>query len=348
MQTSLFSFELPEELIARFPPEKRGTSRLMVLERDSGNIYHRKVTDLPDLTDKSSLIIFNDTRVRKARVFAVNAETGGRGEFLFIEPVAGRDAADFSTWDCVVDKARKKRIGQKWLFPGSLTAEITEAPAGDRRIITFEKPLDESWFEQYGHIPLPPYMKREDEKEDSERYQTVYAKNTGSAAAPTAGLHFTPDILESLEEKGIQIGWVTLNVGLGTFAPVRTEHIEDHSMHTERYNVPDETAELVNKAKKEKRNIIAVGTTSLRTLESAWDTETGKLRRGEGATDIFIYPGYKFKVVNQLFTNFHTPESTLLMLVSAFCGRDKIINAYKTAVQMRYRFFSYGDAMFIK
>jgi S-adenosylmethionine:tRNA ribosyltransferase-isomerase len=247
-----------------------------------------------------------------------------------------------------VDKARKKRIGQKWLFPGNLTAENTDVPANDRRIITFEKPLDENWFEQYGHIPLPPYMKREDKKEDSERYQTVYAKNTGSAAAPTAGLHFTPGILKSLEKKGIQIGWVTLNVGLGTFAPVRTENIEDHSMHTERYNVPVKTAELVNKARKDGRNIIAVGTTSLRTLESAWDTETGKLRNGDGATDIFIYPGYKFKVVNQLFTNFHTPESTLLMLVSAFSGRDKIINAYKTAVQMHYRFFSYGDAMFIK
>jgi len=341
MKTSLFSFNLPEKLIAQEPPEQRGSSRLMVLERfDDAVPQSLDMVDLPSLIEPGTLMVFNDTRVRKARVFAENAETGGRGEFLFINPTIDGD------WDCIVDKAKKKRSGQKWLFPGNVIGTIIGSPASDRRTVHLDPVPSESWFETHGHIPLPPYMRRPDNSEDAERYQTVYARNTGSAAAPTAGLHFTEDILEKLKKRGVQISWVTLEVGLGTFSPVRTENIQDHPMHYEKYYVSEETSLAVGTARKEGRKILAVGTTAVRTLEASWNGT--QIESGEGSTNIFIYPGYQFKVVDQLFTNFHTPNSSLLMLVSAFCGRKKIMDAYDSAIKKEYRFFSYGDAMLIR
>jgi len=341
MKTSLFSFNLPENLIAQEPPLQRGTSRLMVLNRvGSGGPSHMKMSDLPSLIEPGTVMVFNDTRVRKARLFAVNAATGGRGEFLFIHPTPDGE------WDCIVDKAKKRRIGQKWIFPGDVTATITGAPASDMRTLRLDPLPPEEWFESHGHIPLPPYMRRPDNSEDARRYQTIYAKNTGSAAAPTAGLHFTDEILTGLVERGIEIAWVTLEVGLGTFAPVRTENIQDHPMHHEKYSVPAETSRMVAEARKEGRKILAVGTTAVRTLEASWNGRG--LESGEGSTDLFIYPGYEFRSVDQIFTNFHTPNSSLLMLVSAFCGRKKLMDAYRIAIEEEYRFFSYGDAMFIR
>jgi S-adenosylmethionine:tRNA ribosyltransferase-isomerase len=342
MRTSLFSFDLPDRLIAQEPPEVRGTSRLMVLERNRPEAppVHSEVGSLTDFIEPGTLMIFNDTRVRKARMIGKNAETGGKGEFLFLSSDAD------GIWDCVVDKAKKKRPGQKWIFPGGVAGTIVGSPATDRRTLELVPAQTESWFEEHGHIPLPPYMKRPDRPEDAKRYQTVYARETGSAAAPTAGLHFTPGILDGLEAAGIEKAWVTLRVGLGTFAPVRTEEIEDHPMHSEGYFVPKETAEAVDRAKSEGRKVLAVGTTAVRTLEASWNGES--LATGPGETDLFVYPGYEFGVVDQMFTNFHTPNSSLLMLVSAFCGRERLLEAYRIAVEKEYRFFSYGDAMLIR
>ncbi len=350
MQTSLFSFDLPDELIAQEPPKQRGTCRLMVMNRQPPEASspgsaqdkprHMSMGDFPGLLEPGSVVVFNDTRVRKARMFAENMETGGKGEFLFIQPTAGGD------WDCVVDRAKKKKEGQRWRFPGGREAAIISSPATDRRVVRFDLPPGDQWFEEYGHIPLPPYMRRPDSAEDAARYQTVYARETGSAAAPTAGLHFTTAILDELRARGIIVLWVTLEVGLGTFAPVRAENITDHPMHTEKYRVPRETALEINKARKEGRKVIGVGTTSVRTLEASW--KDGELVSGEGRTNLFIYPGYKFKVVDAIFTNFHTPKSTLLMMISAFCGRERLLTAYQEAVEKGYKFFSYGDAMFVK
>lgn len=340
MQNSLFSFNLPEELIAQEPPEKRGTSRLMVMDRNGTHpLQQLSITDLPSLIDPGTVMVFNDTRVRKARIFGENSETGGRGEFLFLNPSSD------GGWDCLVDKAKKKKIGQKWNFPGGVTGTISGTPATDRRTVLLDPVPSELWFEENGHIPLPPYMRRPDNKEDAERYQTVYAKNTGSAAAPTAGLHFTHEIIKELEDNGVETAWVTLQVGLGTFAPVRTEKIEDHPMHYESYSVPSDTSAKVARARQEGRKILAVGTTAVRTLEASWNGS--ELEAGDGSTNLFIYPGYEFKVVDQLFTNFHTPNSSLLMLVSAFCDRERLLESYDAAIRAKYRFFSYGDAMLI-
>ncbi|MCA1950772.1 MAG: tRNA preQ1(34) S-adenosylmethionine ribosyltransferase-isomerase QueA [Treponema sp.] len=339
MDRTDFSFELPPELIAQHPPEERGKSRLMVLNRSTGRREHRVVADLPDLVPEGALMVFNDSRVRKARLFARAVDTGAEVEFLLTRFLGG------CRWEAMVKRAKRRRAGSRYQFPDGTMAEI-EGEDGDLRIIAFERPIDDAWLDTYGHIPLPPYIKRPDEAEDDQRYQTVYAKNTGSSAAPTAGLHFTEEILERLDARGIERVFVTLHVGLGTFMPVRADRIEDHVMHEETYSVSDETASAVERAKREKRPVIAVGTTSVRTLESAWEGD--RLRRGDGATSIFIYPPYHFKVVDQLFTNFHTPESTLLMLVSAFAGREFILESYAEAVRERYRFFSYGDAMYIQ
>ena len=250
----------------------------------------------------------------------------------------------------MVKSAKKQKNGMRYQFPDGTVAQIVDFPGNEKtefRALKFDFPLDEKWFEKNGHIPLPPYIKREDTEEDSERYQNVYAKETGSAACPTAGLHFTEEMLSCLAEKNIERDFVTLHVGLGTFLPVRESIIENHKMHEEVYTISESTAEKINKAKREGRPILAVGTTSVRTLESSAD-EKGFVKSGTSSTRIFMYPGYKFKVVDQMFTNFHTPESTLIMLVSAFAGRENILNAYKNAVENRYRFFSYGDAMFIR
>jgi S-adenosylmethionine:tRNA ribosyltransferase-isomerase len=346
MKTSDFLFDLPENLIAQYPPEKRGQSRLLVLDRKSGLREHRMTAELPEILsawEKKPLLVFNNSKVRKARLLGVSAETGAKVEFLLLNKI------DENTWKAMAQRAKRRRPGSRYVFDDHTEAEIS-AEDGEFRIIRFDRPIADSWLDIHGHIPLPPYIKRDDNKTDSDRYQTVYAKNTGSAAAPTAGLHFTKEILAELERQGMETAFVTLHVGLGTFLPVRAVNIEDHIMHEESFTIDEETAAKIEKAKAEKRPVLAVGTTSVRTLESAWVCDTaspsgGHLKQGDGATSIFIYPGYQFKVVDTIFTNFHTPGSTLLMLVSAFAGRDLILESYKEAVEKGYRFFSYGDAM---
>jgi S-adenosylmethionine:tRNA ribosyltransferase-isomerase len=297
------------------------------------------VGDLPALLDRGSLLVFNNSKVRKARIYGIS-ETGARVEFLLLQARGSYD------WTFMAGRSKRRRPGSRYAFEGGLSGEILGGEA--TRLIRFDRPVDDAWLDRHGHIPLPPYIKRPDTPADWERYQTVYAAIAGSSAAPTAGLHFTREILAELESRGLETAFITLHVGPGTFLPVRSEHIEDHVMHEESYYINEETAAKVEKARAEGRPVVAVGTTSLRALESAWDEAQGRLRRGEGATSIFIYPGYAFKLADQLFTNFHTPESTLLMLVSAFAGRDFILESYREAVEKRYRFFSYGDAMLIR
>lgn len=343
MQTSDFNFELPEELIAQRPSGERGNDKLMLLNKISCQVEHFKMEQLVDLVAPGTLMVFNDSRVRRSRCYGIKTTNGREQEFMFLNPIG-----DGSSWNTMVKGAKKVKTNNEYKFAdGSIGVIENVVEFSEFRIIKFEKPLNETWFENNGHIPLPPYIRREDDDTDSDRYQTVYAKETGSAAAPTAGLHFTEEILKKLNDKGVELAWVTLHVGLGTFLPVREDNIEDHKMHTEYYTVSDETAKKVAKAKAEGRPVLAVGTTSVRTLESASD-ENGNLISGTRGTNIFMYPGYKFKVVDQMFTNFHTPESTLIMLVSAFAGKENILSAYKIAVENKYRFFSYGDCMLIK
>ncbi|MDR2160410.1 MAG: tRNA preQ1(34) S-adenosylmethionine ribosyltransferase-isomerase QueA [Treponema sp.] len=345
MKTSDFTFDLPPHLVAQYPAA-RGQSRLMVLDRRNGTRRHRMTADLPSLLTKGDLLVFNDSRVRKARLFAVSAETGAATEFLLLKRI------DAFSWQAMGRQARRRRKGSRYVFPdgagaAAARAEITEE-AGELRTLRFDRPVDDLWLDRYGHVPLPPYIRRGDTAADGERYQTVYAGAAGSVAAPTAGLHFTRELLAALTAAGIETAFVTLHVGLGTFLPVRSERVEDHVMHEEWYRVDEEAARRAGAARSEGRRIIAVGTTSLRTLESAWETAgppPSRLRAGEGTTSIFIYPGYRFRAVDGLFTNFHTPGSTLLMLAAAFAGRDRILESYAEAVREGYRFFSYGDAM---
>ena len=346
MQTKDFYFDLPEDLIAQKPSGVRGDDKLMFLNRTTGDVEHHVMADLVDLVDEGTLMVFNNSRVRRSRCYAIKNSSGREQEFLFLNQMT----SDGTTWNTMVKGAKKVKAGGEYTFKDGSVGVIVdnEADKGTEfRTISFPFSLDEAWFERNGHIPLPPYIRREDDDTDSERYQTVYAKETGSSAAPTAGLHFTEPLLEKLKAKGIDLEWVTLHVGLGTFLPVRSDNIEDHKMHEEWYTVSEDTARKINEAKKEGRKILAVGTTSVRTLESACDDD-GVVKAGTRSTRIFMYPGYKFKVVDQMFTNFHTPESTLIMLVSAFAGREHILSAYQKAVENRYRFFSYGDAMLIK
>lgn len=341
-----FDFNLPEELIAQHPSGIRGQDKLMLLNRKTGETEHHNMSDLPDLILPGTLMIFNNSKVRRARCYGIKETTGREQEFMFLNQLDSTG----NTWNTMVKGAKKQKPGMRYTFPDGTTGTIIEREENtgtEFRALRFESPVTEEWFEKNGHIPLPPYIKREDTEEDSERYQNIYAKETGSAACPTAGLHFTEEMLSRLSEKGIERDFVTLHVGLGTFLPVREEKIEDHKMHEEVFTVSEATAEKINQAKKEGRPILAVGTTSVRTLESACD-ENGIVKAGTSSTHIFMYPGYRFKVIDQMFTNFHTPESTLIMLVSAFAGREHILNAYRTAVENRYRFFSYGDAMFIR
>jgi S-adenosylmethionine:tRNA ribosyltransferase-isomerase len=325
----------------------------MVLDRGSGERRHEAVARLAEELEPGTLMVFNDSRVRKARIFGEALDTGARTEFLLLRRHAG------GAWEAVATKLKRQRPGRRYAFPEGRTAEILDPGASslaassardampDTVLAAFDPPLTEDYLERVGHVPLPPYIKRVDSSEDDERYQTIYSREVGSAACPTAGLHFTDGILASLDARGIRRASVTLHVGLGTFLPVRTRNIEEHPMHEEEYSVPETTAAAVMAAKAEGRPVLAVGTTSLRTIESAWVDGEG-LRSGAGSTRIFIYPGYRFKAVDGLFTNFHTPMSTLLMLVSAFAGRERILEAYSEAVRERYRFFSYGDAMLIK
>lgn len=350
MKRTDFYFDLPQELIAQYPSARRGNDRLMVLGRKGGEISHRAVSDLPSLVESGTLMVFNNSRVRKARVFGTKESTGREVEFIFLNKVD--DAS--CVWNTLVKGAKKQRPGMRYEFPDSSVGMILENPQDDGtefRTIKFDFALTEDWFEKNGHIPLPPYIRRADDEADGERYQNVFADTVGSAACPTAGLHFTNEMLETLERKEIERVFITLHVGLGTFLPVREENIEDHKMHEEIFTVESEAARKINQAKKEGRPILAVGTTSVRTLESACVAGEGgawQVREGTFATSIFMYPGYKFKIVDQMFTNFHTPESTLIMLVSAFSSRENILNAYEAAVREKYRFFSYGDAMLIK
>lgn len=356
MRTDDFNFDLPEELIAQYPPERRGMSRLFVLDRGSagredeaagGSYTHAGISEIARFVEPGTVMVFNDSKVRKGRLYAEALDTGAKVEFLILQPEKGTmDSLGRSArWRAICSKIRRQKPGRTYEFPSGIRGTIV-GESDEERIVEFDTALGDTYFDTWGHIPLPPYIHRTDSESDSERYQTVYAHATGSAAAPTAGLHFTNEILENLVASGIELAWVTLHVGLGTFLPVRSERIEDHRMHSESYSVPEATAEAVNRAKREGRKVLAVGTTSLRTLESAWVGD--HLGSGWGETSIFIYPGYQFKAVDMLFTNFHTPKSTLLMLVSAFAGREAILGAYREAIVRGYRFFSYGDAMLIR
>ena len=345
MKTSHFSFDLPEDLIAQYPSDRRGESRLLQLERNSGKVSHHTISELPGLLPENSLLVFNNSRVRKARIYG-ETPTRGRVEFLLIKSLPEEDP-EGCVWLTIVSKAKKQKPGKTYSFDDGIQGEITEI-RNQHRVIRFSRPVNDEWLDKNGRMPLPPYIKREDEFSDAERYQTVFSEKTGSIAAPTAGLHFTDDTMMAIKAAGIQTAFISLHVGLGTFLPVRTEDIREHKMHSEDYEISEESAEIINRAVAEKRSIIAVGTTSVRTLEA----ETLRLGRpaveaGRRSTDIFIYPGKEFGIVNHMLTNFHTPESSLLMLVSAFAGKENIDNAYKTAIEQRYRFYSYGDAMLI-
>ena len=337
MKTSDFSFDLPQELIAQYPPEVRGTSRMMVLDRAGGTFQDRHIKDIVDYFGPDDVMVVNNTKVRKARLYG-NSATGAKVEFFLLDPAGDR------RWSVICKKSRKQTVGKTYVFPGGVTGSIVQDD-GDSKVLEFSISIDDTYLDANAHVPLPPYIKRSDEESDSERYQTIYAKELGSVAAPTAGLHFTDSILDAIKAKGTQVLEVTLHVGAGTFFPVRTENIEDHHMHTECYTISQSVADALNRAKASGKRITAVGTTSMRTLESA--CTGGIIPAGSSSTSIFIYPGYQFKFVDRLFTNFHTPESTLLMLVSAFAGRDLIMRSYKHAVEERYRFFSYGDCMII-
>ncbi len=340
MKTSDFYYDLPPELIAQTPMEKRDGSRLMTLDRRTGETGHRHFYDLPSLLRPGDCLILNDSRVLPARLLGQRLPGGGACEVLLLT-----DRGE-NVWECLVRPGRKLRTGARMTFgDGSLTAEVVGEEADGNRLVRFAyEGIFLEVLERLGKMPLPPYIK--EELLDRERYQTVYSKVLGSAAAPTAGLHFTPELLEEIRARGGRIGCVTLHVGLGTFRPVKEEAIEDHDMHSEFCTVPPETAELINRTKAEGGRVICVGTTSCRTLES-WAEEDGHMEPRSGWTNIYLYPGCRFKVMDGLVTNFHLPESTLIMLVSAFAGREAVLNAYREAVAERYRFFSFGDAMFI-
>lgn len=339
MKTSDFNYELPQELIAQTPLERRDASRLMTLDRKTGEVGHLHFYDLPTLLRPGDCLVLNNSRVIPARLIG-RRETGGVTEVLLLI-----DRGD-KTWECLVRPGKKCRPGTKINFgEGKLTAIVEKVLDGGNRLIRFDYDgIFMEILEELGKTPLPPYIK--EELQDSERYQTVYSKVSGSAAAPTAGLHFTPELLDQIQNMGVGLAYVTLHVGLGTFRPVKEEDIEEHDMHSEYCMISQDTADLINNTRKSGGRVICVGTTSCRTIES-WAAEDGTLKESAGWTDIFIYPGYKFKIMDGLITNFHLPESTLIMLVSAFAGRENVLNAYKIAVDNKYRFFSFGDAMFI-
>lgn len=340
MNKSDFDFYLPEELIAQTPLEKRDTSRLLHLDKQTGEIEHKHFYDIKQYLHEGDCLVLNDSRVLPARLIGARP-TGGTVELVLL-----KDLGD-NRWECLSRPGRKTKPGQELVFGnGELTAVVEEVTLGGNRVVKFNyEGIFLEILERLGKMPLPPYIK--EELQDSERYQTVYSKELGSAAAPTAGLHFTKELLAEIADMGVKICYVTLHVGLGTFRPVKADKIENHEMHSEFCIVPDETAETVNAVKRAGGRVVAVGTTSCRTLES-FTTEDGTLQATSGWTNIFIYPGYKFKCIDALITNFHLPESTLIMLVSALAGRENILNAYNTAVKERYRFFSFGDAMMIE
>ncbi|MGO5078109.1 tRNA preQ1(34) S-adenosylmethionine ribosyltransferase-isomerase QueA [Oscillospiraceae bacterium LCP25S3_E3] len=340
MKTSDFYYDLPQELIAQTPVEPRDSSRLMVVNRKNSTIEHKHFYDIIDSLNPGDYLIANDSRVLPARIYGTRS-TGARVEFLLLKQVRN------NVWECLAKPGKKAREGAEFTFGDIMSCKVLEVLEDGNRIVEFYcKDNFYTALEKVGQMPLPPYIT--EKLEDQERYQTVYSKELGSAAAPTAGLHFTPELMKRIEEKGVKIGYVTLHVGLGTFRPVKVEDVTKHKMHSEHYEVPQETANLIKETKRNGGRVIAVGTTSCRTLESVATEHNGEVVACEGFTDIFIYPGYKFKVLDGLITNFHLPESTLIMLVSAFADYDTIMNAYKTAVKEKYRFFSFGDAMLIE
>jgi len=341
MKTKDFDFFLPEHLIAQHPLEKRDHSRLMVLDKENGNITHNYFFKILDYLNENDCLVLNDTRVLPARLIGEKVETGGKVEFLLLKRI------DLDTWETLVKPGKKAKIGTKFSFgDGSLSCEVIDIVEEGSRIVKFEYDgVFEEVLDRLGKMPLPPYITAE--LEDRERYQTVYSKEVGSAAAPTAGLHFTEELLEQIKSKGVNIVYITLHVGLGTFRPVKAEDISEHKMHSEFYSITEDSARIINECKRNGSKVVAVGTTSCRTLESASE-QFGILESKTGWTDIFIFPGYKFKIIDSLITNFHLPESTLIMLVSALAGKENVMNAYKVAVEEEYRFFSFGDAMLLK
>jgi len=341
MKTSDFYYELPQELIAQEPLEKRNSSRLLVLDRNNGAIEHRIFTELNEYLKKGDCLVLNDTRVIPARLLGEREDTGGKIEFVLLRQI------EADLWEVILKPGKRAKPGSRFVFGnGELRAQVIEVIEGGNRIVRFEYDgIFQEVLDRVGIIPLPPYITKD--LNDSERYQTVYSKYRGSAAAPTAGLHFTIDMLEELRQQGIELAYLTLHVGLGTFRPVKAENVEEHVMHSEYYILNETAAQTINKARKDGGRIIAVGTTSCRVLETV-SGANGEVKPSQGWTDIFIYPGYRFKIVDALITNFHLPESTLIMLVSAFAGKDNIMKAYNSAVEQKYRFFSFGDAMLIK
>ncbi len=341
MKRQDFSFELPQELIAQDPLKDRSSSRLLVLDKETGEVSHHVFRDIIDYLNPGDCLVINDTKVIPARLIGSKVGTDAKIEILLLKRKSDQ------VWETLVKPGKKAKPGAKISFgEGLLVAEVIDIVEEGNRLVKFSyEGIFEEILDQLGQMPLPPYITHQ--LEDKNRYQTVYAKNSGSAAAPTAGLHFTPELLEQIKEKGVDVASVTLHVGLGTFRPVKAENILDHHMHSEFYRIEEEEAAKINRAKEKGGRIICVGTTSCRTVESAAD-ENGRVKAGSGWTDIFIYPGYRFKILDCLITNFHLPESTLLMLVSALAGREHILAAYEEAVKEKYRFFSFGDAMFIQ
>ena len=341
MKTSDFYFDLPDELIAQVPILDRSSSKLMVLDKETGEIDHKIFKDVIDYLNPGDCLVLNDTRVIPARLIGEKVDTGGKIEFLLLK----RHEDD--TWESLVKPGKRAKIGTKFSFgDGKLIGEVVGMGPEGSRIIKFHyEGIFEEVLDELGNMPLPPYIT--ERLEERERYQTVYSKHNGSAAAPTAGLHFTDELLNQIKAKGVDIAFVTLHVGLGTFRPVKVDDVLEHEMHSEYYMVTKEAADKINKAKENGKNVICVGTTSTRTVESA-SGDDNRVKESSGWTNIFIYPGYKFKVVDKLITNFHLPESTLIMLVSALAGKENVLNAYNVAVAEKYRFFSFGDAMIIK
>ena len=340
MKTSDFYYDLPQEQIAQTPIKPRDHSRLMVLHRENDEIEHRRFDDILDYLNEGDCLIVNDSRVIPARIYGVKEDTGAKIEFLLLKQLSG------DRWETLVKPGKKAKVGAKFIFgDGLLKAEVVDIVDDGNRIVELQSEENiYTTLDKIGQMPLPPYITAK--LEDQERYQTVYSHELGSAAAPTAGLHFTNELLDRIRAKGVNIGYVTLHVGLGTFRPVKVDDVTKHKMHSEHYEVPAETAELIRQTKANGKRVIAVGTTSCRTLESV-AAEYGEIKPCDGFTDIFIYPGFEFKVLDGLITNFHLPESTLIMLVSAFYGYDKTMKAYEVAVNEKYRFFSFGDAMAI-
>ena len=349
MHINDFDYELPKELIAQTPAEKRDSSRLLVVHRETGEVEHKHFYDIIDYLKPTDCLVLNNSKVLPARLFGVKEGTGAKVEFLLIKRIEG------DTWETMVKPGKRLKVGDSVSFSDEklFRAVIKDYGEDGTRIVEFEyEGIFLERLEELGQMPLPPYIERENNKDDRDRYQTVYCKNEGSVAAPTAGLHFTKELLEKARAKGVKIAYVTLHVGIGTFRPVKVEKIEDHHMHFEEYFVDEENAAVINETIKAGGRIISVGTTSTRTVESAaeFDEESGKwlVKPGSGSTGIFIYPGYEFKIIKSLITNFHLPKSTLLMLISALYNREDILRVYEIAVKEQYRFFSYGDAMFIE